>query len=313
MKTDQAEVPRHPIRVVSRRTGLTPAVLRAWEKRYGVVTPSRSVGGQRLYSDEDVTRLSLLRKAVDEGRAISQVADLSTQELSGLVREDAVERVGPPAVEPIGRSSVSAILEDATSAVRAMDPKRLEGILYRSALALPVPVLIDDVVAPLLTAMGVFWREGRLGPAHEHVATVVVRRFLEWLLSTVEIRGSAPVLVAATAAGERHELGALLSAVTGSTEGWSVYFLGPDLPSDEIASAALRLEAKVVALSSVDPGAAESLQDEVQALRKRLPSDITLLLGGSMAIERKDRLEEGPGVKVLKGLDDLREALRGML
>jgi DNA-binding transcriptional MerR regulator/methylmalonyl-CoA mutase cobalamin-binding subunit len=313
MRNDHTEVPRHPIRVVSRRTGLSPAVLRAWEKRYGVVVPSRSDGGQRLYTDEDVTRLSLLRRAVEEGRAISQVAGLSTEELTGLVREDAVERIGPGAVEPMGSSSAAEILESATTAVTAMDPKRLERILSRAALALPVPVVIDDVVSPLLKVLGVSWREGRLGPAHEHLATVVVRRFLEWLLSTVEVRGEAPVLVAATPAGERHELGALLSAVTASAEGWSVFFLGPDLPSEEIAAAAQRLNAKVVALSSVDPNTAGALVGEVGRLRRRLPAEVALVLGGSSARERRDLLEQESGVEVFEGLADFRERLRGVL
>lgn len=277
------------------------------------MVPSRSDGGQRLYSDEDVTRLSLLRRAVEEGRAISQVADLSTEQLSGLVREDAVERIGPGAVEPMGSSSAAEILESATNAVRDMDPKRLERILSRAALALPVPVVIDNVVTPLLSTVGVFWKEGRLGPAHEHVATVVVRRFLEWLLSTVEVRGEAPVLVAATPAGERHELGALLSAVAASSEGWSVFFLGPDLPPEEIASAAQRLNARVVALSSVDPNTAEVIGDEVARLRRRLPAEVSLVLGGSMAVERKDLLEREPGVEVFGSLGDFRERLRGML
>ena len=87
MDKQASESGRHPIRVVARRTGLTPAVLRAWEKRYGVVDPTRTEGGQRLYSDEDVRRLSLLRQAVEEGRSISQVVELTTEELQGLVME----------------------------------------------------------------------------------------------------------------------------------------------------------------------------------------------------------------------------------
>ena len=77
MNSRAEDMPRHPIRVVAKRTGLTPALLRAWEKGYNVVEPIRTEGGQRLFSDEDVTRLSLLRRAVEEGRNISCIlADL---------------------------------------------------------------------------------------------------------------------------------------------------------------------------------------------------------------------------------------------
>jgi MerR family transcriptional regulator, light-induced transcriptional regulator len=259
MRNERSELPRHPIRVVSRRTGLTPAVLRAWEKRYGVVVPERSEGGQRLYSDDDVKRLSLLRRAVEEGRAISQVTGLSTEELEGLVREDESERLRAPGPDLLHSSTSGEILSLAEKAVRDLDPYGLERVLTRSAMSLPVITVLDEIVTPLLASIGTAWREGIYGPGHEHLATVQIRRFLEWLLGTVGQDHRAPVLVTATAAGERHELGALLSAVSGAAEGWRAVFLGPDLPAEEIALAAMRLEAEVVGLSAVDPRTAEAL------------------------------------------------------
>src|SRR6185503_7274753 len=80
---------RHPMRVVTRRTGLSADLLRAWERRYKVVKPSRSEGGQRLYSDADIERLRLLYRATLDGRRLGQVAELSPQDLSALVRHDA--------------------------------------------------------------------------------------------------------------------------------------------------------------------------------------------------------------------------------
>src|SRR5215218_6409458 len=79
--------PRHPIGVVAERTGLTPDVLRVWERRYSVVEPSRSAGGQRVYSDADIERLSLLHRATRGGHNISQVATLSQEKLQDLVRD----------------------------------------------------------------------------------------------------------------------------------------------------------------------------------------------------------------------------------
>jgi MerR family transcriptional regulator, light-induced transcriptional regulator len=309
MKRDRSDLPRHPIRVVSRRTGLTPAVLRAWEKRYGVVVPERSDGGQRLYSDDDVRRLSLLRKAVEEGRAISRVAGLSLQELEGLVKEDEAERLGGPGPAPVPGSTVEEILALAEKAVSELDPQRLERLLMRSAMALPVITVLDEVLSPLLSSIGRSWREGRLGPGHEHLATVQIRRFLEWLLGTIGRADTAPVMVTATAAGERHELGALLSAVSGAAEGWRAVFLGPDLPAEEIALAALRLEAQVVGLSAVDPRAAESLPGELRGLRSRLPATVRVFVGGSAGLLKNGSLGV-EGVEVLGSLGELRGRLR---
>jgi len=310
MDNERGETPRHPIRVVARRTGLTPALLRAWEKRYGVVTPSRSDGGQRLYSDEDVHRLGLLHRVVDEGRSISQVASLSVRELEALVEEDQSERMGIPYPEPLGTISVLEILERARRAVRDMDPRELERILTRASMAVPVPTLVDDVLVPLLEGIGLSWVEGALGPAQEHMASVVVRRFLEWLMNAVDSGVAGPVLVAATPAGERHELGALLCALSAAAEGWKAYYLGPDLPAPEIASAAERLSAQVVALSVLDPALLGPVSTEISALRGSLSESVRLVVGGPGAVldYLRDRL---PGTETLKSLSSLRESLRG--
>jgi DNA-binding transcriptional MerR regulator/methylmalonyl-CoA mutase cobalamin-binding subunit len=294
--------------VVAKRTGLTPAVLRAWEKRYGVVEPSRTDGGQRLYSDMDVNRLILLRKAVEEGRNISSVAELSLDELMGLVAEDSESRLMAGVPEPLLGSDTQQIVTRARRAVTEMDPAGLERTLTRSAMALSIPSVTDEVVTPLLTAIGDSWHSGRLAPAQEHMASVVIRRFLEWLLATVEVDAGVPVLMSSTPAGERHEFGALLTAVTGAAEGWKAHYIGPDLPAVDIARAALRLEAEVVALSVVEPSLAPSATVEIQDLRGRLPADVHLLLGGPIA-RKNAKLWAAEGVEIL---DDL-EALRGRL
>ncbi|MEJ7810707.1 MAG: MerR family transcriptional regulator, partial [Gemmatimonadaceae bacterium] len=94
-RTDH-ETPRHPIGVVAERTGLSPDVLRVWERRYGVVRPVRASGGQRLYSTADVERLRLLHRATEAGRNISQLARLSIGELGQLVQEDDAARALAP-------------------------------------------------------------------------------------------------------------------------------------------------------------------------------------------------------------------------
>jgi DNA-binding transcriptional MerR regulator/methylmalonyl-CoA mutase cobalamin-binding subunit len=309
MNRQQSALPKHPIRVVSKRTGLTPEVLRAWEKRYSVVVPSRTEGGQRLYSDADVERLSLLHRAVEEGRSISQVAGLPTEALDELVREDEDGRRPTGLPQRLGANSTTRVLEEAQRAVTQMDFQELERILTRSALAFSVPTVVDGLIVPLLSRIGTAWESGRVGPAHEHLATVVIRRFLEWMLGTVDVGEGAPVLVAATPAGERHELGALLSAVSGAAEGWKGIFLGPDLPAAEVVSAALRLEAEVVTLSCVDPQTAQALPGEIAQIRERLPADVRLLVGGPLA-ESQEEVMRRVGVQVLHSFQELRENLR---
>ena len=101
------DTPRHPVRLVASRTGLSPHVLRAWERRYGVVAPHRSAGGQRLYSDHDVERLRQLRQLTGRGHSISRIASLSLADLQRL------EQLAPPApaMPPDGAVESSAAAE----------------------------------------------------------------------------------------------------------------------------------------------------------------------------------------------------------
>lgn len=309
MNTQLAKESRHPIRVVSKRTGLTPTLLRAWERRYGVVAPARSDGGQRLYSDEDVRRLALLNQVVGEGRNISQVASLSMEELEDLVREDRSGRLAPPPPEPLGGASIIRLMAQAEDAVVSMDAPQLERVLIRGAMAFPAQVVTDQLIVPLLGKIGEDWRSGRLGPAQEHLASRVVRRVLEWLLDNIAVEEDAPVLLSATPAGETHEFGALLSAVTAASEGWRGVFLGPDLPAVEIAGAALRLQARAVALSILGTSEAESWLAEVEDLRRRLPTSVMLFLGRPS--EMRPAWTSWPeGIREMGNFEDLRIELR---
>ena len=124
--------PRHPIRVVAQRTGLSTPVLRAWERRYSVVIPSRSNGGQRLYSDADIRRLHLLATAVDGGRSIGLIADLEPPQLEALIDED---RQIP--IQPVGGGAVAPDTERVTRALEHLKQMRadaLEQLLMGSAV-----------------------------------------------------------------------------------------------------------------------------------------------------------------------------------
>src|SRR5687767_4013223 len=143
----EPNVARHPIGVVAERTGLSPDVLRVWERRYRAVEPSRAADGQRAYSDADVERLRLLRLSTQAGRSIGQVARLATEELTRLVREDEdaarqrVSRLG----ERAGPAPATEDVERALDLARAVDAPGLESFLRRSAAAYGVPVFLDGL------------------------------------------------------------------------------------------------------------------------------------------------------------------------
>jgi len=301
---------RHPIQVVARRTGLTADLLRAWEKRYGVVEPGRSEGGRRLYSDDDIERLRLLHRATRAGRRIGRVAELSTAELTALVRED--EREEAEALRErrsAGAAAAEPHLKVALDAMERLDARSLESALNRAMMMLSAPVLIEDVAAPLLERVGELWSEGQVRPAHEHMLSAVLTRVLGKLIESAGPPRLEAGIVVATPAGLTHEFGALFVAATAAGEGWQVTYLGADLPAADVAAAAREVDADVVALSIVYPPEAAEVRRELRDLRRQLPADKTLLVGGAAAGSYDELLAE-MGAVVLTDMEGLRKQLR---
>ena len=302
--------PRHPIRVVAHRTGLTSHVIRVWEKRYGAVSPTRTPTNRRLYSDTDIERLHLLHRATLTGHSIGQIARLPSERLRSLV--DADEMIAPllpkTASQRLADSSPQAILAACLEAVERLDGAMLEEILTRATVVHSQPVLIEQVIVPLMYRIGELWHAGTLRVAHEHLASAVVRTSLGSLSRGFGLTPSAPSLVVATPTGQLHELGALIVAATAASDGWRVTYLGPSLPAEEIAGAAHQKGARVVALSLIYPGDDPFLPGELVKLRRGVADGVVLLIGGQAAHAYRSVLEE-IGAVLREDLADLRKHL----
>lgn len=275
---------RHSIKLVAQRTGLSPHVIRAWEKRYGTVQPQRSEGNQRLYSEDDIQRLALLKEATSAGHSISNVTHLPVLQLRSLL-------TGMPGPAPERSSShfrsapapsrnASQLVEGARDAVARLDSADLERILDEGAVSIGQNALLTQVIAPLVQRIGDEWHQGTLKICHEHLASAVIRTFLGHAARSMALHPSAPVLLATTPAGQLHDIGAALAAAAASHQGWRVLFMGACLPAEEIASAARQNNSRVVALSIVHPEDDPHLPEELRRLRRLLPATTRLVVGG---------------------------------
>lgn len=313
----ESETPRHSIGVASRRSGLKPDLIRAWERRYGVVKPSRSDTRRRRYSDAQVRRLRLLRQAVRGGRNIGDIAHLPDRSLEELIAGDAVavRAVGDGSL-PAGviaapgdvEEAAAAILDACVAAVQQLDPGTLELELERASVALSRAHLLDRLLTPLMVRIGDLWQDGSLRPVHEHLASSIVRSFVGGLRRAHEGPRGAPCMLLTTPVRQRHELGALMAAATSSSEGWRVLYLGPDLPAEEIAAGALACEARAVGLSLVYPPDDPSLPGELVKLRRLLGDSTELLFGGRSAPAYRPAVDRIGG-RLVEDLAELREIL----
>ncbi len=265
------------MRAVSRESGLSADVIRAWEKRYGAVAPQRTATGRRFYGQGEVERLQLLRQATLRGHSIGRVANLPDSEL-----RDLIGFVAAPLeqTEPAPHSFfIHSYLEQCLKAAQQLDANALENHLARALVQFGPIAAIEELAAPLLERIGEMWAGGALRIAEVHLASASLRNFLSSLMRHAGILPSAPTLVMATPARQLHELGALLAGATAAHCGWKVIYLGANLPAEEIALAATRSRARAVALSLVSPKDDTKLHGELRQLRGALP-DTAILVGG---------------------------------
>jgi MerR family transcriptional regulator, light-induced transcriptional regulator len=269
------------IQAVAERTGLSAHVIRAWERRYRAIEPERSPGKHRLYSDAEIERLTMLRRAVEGGHSIGQIARMPAQELAALVANR------PPPAHASNRAlpddPAVAIRSEAVRAVEQFDSAALETTLRSALLKLGHNGLLRMVIAPLAEEVGERWRRGELTAAHEHFFTASVKVLLGDLTRQFAPPLTAPRIVVGTPTGQLHELGAIMAAATAANLGWRPIYLGPSLPAHEIAGAALRNEAAAVALSIVYPEDDPNLARELTDLARLLPANTRIMAGGRAA------------------------------
>lgn len=268
-----AESHKYRIGTVARLTGVSTHAIRVWERRYRAVEPRRTGGGNRLYTDEDVARLRLMKRLTDQGHAISQIANLD---------ETSLRRLLPEADLPAAPGDRDRLQSEFMNAIESLDVVAAERILSRMALGLQPRELVTTVVGDLLEEVGRRWEAGTLRVSQEHAASALMRNLLGTLMRMYTQDGNAPTAVAVTLPGERHEFGALLAALLAATHGWRVLYLGPDLPIDDIAHAVDTSGAELLLLSLVnDPTAAQ--REAARALVAGLGHGVTVLAGGRAA------------------------------
>ena len=332
-------VVKHPIKTVAWQTGLSPHVIRAWEKRYQTVQPTRSEGKQRLYSTADIERLTVLRQATEAGFSIGTIASLPTESVQALLAKSVggllpsggsgakagvvdsggagqtdLVRIGLPlsVVDP-GMEEIGGFLDGAFEAVLRMDAERLEGLLERASVSLGQMRLLSDLVVPLVERIGEGWIKGQVKVAQEHVATAVLRTFLGHIARPIALHPRAPVLVVTTPSGQHHELGAIIVAAAATGIGWRVVYGGACLPAEEIASMATEQRARAVGLSVVHPTDDPALSLELQLLRRLLPPSTPILVGGRASVAYQAEIDAVGAIRVgsLESLRQLLNQLRG--
>ena len=312
----------HGIGTVVRRTGLTSHVVRAWESRYAAIAPNRSEGNQRLYSDDDITRLILLKRATIDGMKISRAATLDDDSIRSFLRDERIDETRP---QPTANTNTTdktkdEYVSDAFELVRDVDQQGLYELLNEATFFFGLTVVLDEIVGRIMIGVGERWRNGDLRIFHEHLASAAVRSYLERVHNATPLPIDRPVLISTTPAGQQHELGALLCAAVAKTERYRTVFLGANTPTEEIVKVAQSENARFVALSLYYPAEDLGVAEELMTIERAIPADSLMLIGGFAAEWYFKRLtsatdnhvgvrERSTRIKLISTARDLRHVL----
>src|SRR6476661_3214558 len=228
------------IGALSRRVGVSPELLRAWEQRYGLLRPVRSAGGFRLYSTADEDRVRLMQRHLDAGVSAAQAARLALAEAVPDRGEDA---------QPgeLARRSTGLV-----AALDRLDEPGAHSTVDRLLATFTLRTVLRDVVLPYLHELGERWERGEASVAQEHFASMVLRGRLVALARGWD-RGVGPRALLACAPGERHDLGLLLFGLALRQRGWRITYLGPDTPIDTLTTTAADLAPDAVVIVALTP------------------------------------------------------------
>lgn len=246
--------PLFNVKAVANLAGISPHALRAWERRYQVVTPIRDSSGRRFYSPNDIEKLKLLAVLTENGHLISKLCHLNTSELQKLTNEKARNLVNDTSIDP-------HLLEDIQSLMAGLprlNPEKLDRDLIKMRLNLPLFQMIFRVFSPFMQRISQLVNEGKMEIAQEHLLSSTLRNHLGELLGLIQRTftwnendsNKLPRLLITTPEGDQHEFGVLLAALIAGNLGFKFIYLGPHMPASDLAQTASKFKADIIVLGT---------------------------------------------------------------
>ena len=249
---------------LSRRSGVSPELLRAWERRYGLLEPTRSAGGLRLYSAADLDRVRAMQQHLAEGLAAAEAAALAA--------------AAEPRADQAVAFSPAAARRDLDVSLSAFDEARAHAVLDELLSTATLDSILSDVLIPFLRELGKRWERGEITVAQEHFASSVLRGRLLGLARGWN-RGIGPRVLLSCAPGEQHDLGLVAFGLALRARGFRILYLGADTPIESVAQTARAAHPHAVVVSAVS---AERFKEIAGALRE-LAAEYPVYLGGAGA------------------------------
>ncbi|HEU4372255.1 MAG TPA: MerR family transcriptional regulator [Telluria sp.] len=262
---------------VERDIGVAKETLRVWERRYGFPQPQRDANGERVYPPDQVHRLSLVKRLIDQGYRPGKIMTLGPEELSELGTKPGATVTNRGLDDPEIRACVDL--------VRAHKMSELRQRLSQSILLMGLQRCVTELIAPLTTAVGEAWARGEVAVFEEHLFSEMLQGVMRnAIFAATQQAGHAqatPRVLLTTVPQERHGLGLLMAEALLALEGAHCVSLGVQTPLGDIVDAARSQRADIVALSFSGVTSPRAAVDNVNELRNRLADQAEVWAGGA--------------------------------
>jgi MerR family transcriptional regulator, light-induced transcriptional regulator len=241
---------------LSRRLGVSDHVLRAWERRYGLLRPVRSAGGFRLYSEADEARVRRMQELQAQGLSAAEAARAALTETQAAPTGAAADGRGGGADAGGGGADARGGLADGRNALDHalgnLDEPAAQAVLDRLLTTFTVETVLREVVLPYLRDLGERWQSGVISVGQEHFASNLIRGRLA-ALARGWGHGQGPRAVLACPPGELHDLPLLAFGIALNRNGWRIGYLGADTPIDDLLRTAADIGPDLVVLAATTP------------------------------------------------------------
>jgi methanogenic corrinoid protein MtbC1 len=257
---DYSDEPRYNIKSVTQKTEIQSVTIRAWERRYALLTPKRATNGYRLYSERDIAVLLWVKNRIEAGVSISSAVN-EFQQITGAGKwpDAVISDKGPMATRSGEKLPAETVSQQLLLALIRHDEK-VAALVFGEALgSFDLAELFESVLTPVLVDIGERWARGEIKVATEHFASNFIQSRLQAIFQSLPLRSTAPRLMIGCAPDELHVIGPLMLSILLRDAGYKVEFLGPDIPLDDLAAYVIDETPKMLILSATLAESAEEL------------------------------------------------------
>lgn len=260
---------KYNIKAVSKKLGIQAGTLRAWERRYNIISPIRNDAGHRLYSDEHLSILKWLVQKTEQGFTISQAVEL----LEDGNTESHLES------RELNKDRSHILADEILEALLAFDENKAQELLNQTFSLFSIDKVVQEILAQLLVRIGELWEEEKITVAHEHFATAFLRSRIGMIFHTLPIDGYLPKVLAVCSTDESHELGLLIFTLYLRRKGFEVIYLGASIPEKDIETVLEDTDPSILFLSCTLMSNLPKCLNLIDRINEK-HSDLTIGVGG---------------------------------